>query len=84
MSHEDDPLTPGSRVHALWLLLRPMIEDRAQELGATPVELALALTIGAPTYVFAAARPSDRRFALKTASALYAETCASLARQGDE
>lgn len=77
---EDDQKQAVARIHAVWMLLRPHIEAKAQELGASPLEMSLALTIGTPAYVYAAAVPEMREASLRAAANLFTETCASLAR----
>jgi hypothetical protein len=77
--YENSPM--HERVQAIWMLLRPVIESKAQELGASPMEMALALTIGAPTYLFAAA-PGDTVHTLESGKALFSAACDSLINIG--
>lgn len=74
---QDDPDLPR-RIHALWLLLWPTIEGKARDLGAEPLDLAVALTVGAAHCVVAAAPAERQRQMMITASALFTEVLVSL------
>lgn len=63
------------RVFAIWLLMRPAIEEKARELGATPQQMALALTIGAPTFIAATAPEGHEAEYLGKAAALFEHCC---------
>lgn len=83
MSTRDDHEEQMRKIRALWLLLRPVIEDRAQALGASPFEMAMALTMGTPAYIYAAVTPDNRRAAMIGATALFEHTGMQLVAQGE-
>lgn len=83
MSVKDDQQEVIARIHAIWMLLRPVIEQRAQEIGASPIEMALAMTIGTPTYIAAATKAELRSNALNDAAKLFTETCVALTKNGE-
>lgn len=64
------------------MLLWPGIEERARDMGATPAELSVALTIGTARCLLAASPQEDRGEASRAASTLFATALASL--QGDQ
>lgn len=82
MSDADAMLDSIDKIHALWLLLRPVINERALEFGATPGEVALALTIGTPTYVVAAAPTGTETAVAANACALFEHCCARVLAEG--
>lgn len=80
--NQDDPELLN-RIQALWLLLWPSIEAKARELGAQPLDLAVALTIGSAHCVAAAAPAQHRRQMMITASVLFTEVLAALTTEGE-
>jgi hypothetical protein len=83
VSTTDDHEERMRKIEALWLLLRPTLEERARELEASPFELAMALTIGTPSYVYAAVTPDNLPAAMAGAAALFEHTCLGLVAQGE-
>lgn len=71
----------ANTVMALWLLLRPTIEAKAQELGATPEDVALALTIGAPEFVVLSAPRGEAEGRAEAALSLFRNCCVALLRE---
>ena len=59
------------RSQALWLLLQPKLMAFASNHGATPTELAVAMTIGTPQVVFAASAAGDEWEQMERARALF-------------
>jgi hypothetical protein len=68
----------ASAAIALWLLLRPAIEAKAQELGATPQDVALALTLGAPEFVVLSAPAGEAENHAEGALAIFRNCCVAL------
>lgn len=72
----------ASAAIALWLLLRPAIESKAQEFGATPQDVALALTIGAPEFVVLSAPQGIAANHAEAALSIFRACCVALIEEG--
>jgi len=59
------------RCMALWKLMQPRIMAFAAAHGATPTEVAVAMTIGTPQVVFAASAAGDEWEQMERARALF-------------
>lgn len=72
---------PDASTVALWMFLRPTILAKAQELGATPEDLALALTMGTPELVLACAPEGQAARYAGFAGELFTICCVSLMKE---